>query len=83
TLEAFASGRPVIATPVGAIPEIVNQVEGRWLSADNGAESYAQALIAYLRGDLPHHSSEKLRDFVKTGYEYDIRLSAFEDLLLS
>ncbi|MDX2076551.1 MAG: glycosyltransferase family 4 protein [bacterium] len=83
TLEAFASGRPVLATPVGAIPEIVNQVERRWLSADNGAESYAQTLIAYLRGELPNHSSEKLRDFVKTGYEQTIRLSAFEDLLLA
>jgi glycosyltransferase involved in cell wall biosynthesis len=83
TLEAFASGRPVIATPVGAIPEIVNQVEPRWLSSDNTATAFAHTLSAYLRGELPHHSPEKLRDFALTHYEQKIRLSALEELLLS
>ncbi|MDZ4672094.1 MAG: glycosyltransferase family 4 protein [Phototrophicales bacterium] len=83
TLESFASGRPVIATPVGAIPEIVNQIEPRWLSSDNTATAFAQTLIAYLHGELPHHPPQKLRDFALNHYEQQTRLSAFEELLLS
>lgn len=83
TLEAFASGRPVIATPVGAIPEIVNQVEPRWLSADNLSTSYAKTLLSYLHGNLPHHTPQTLREFVIQGYERETQLAKFEEFLLA
>ena len=82
TLEAFASGRPVIATPVGAIPEIVNQVEPRWLSADNLSTSYAKTLLSYLHGDFPHHPPQALRDFVIQHYEREVKLAQMENFLL-
>ncbi|MCU0480991.1 MAG: glycosyltransferase family 4 protein [Anaerolineae bacterium] len=80
TLEAFASGRPVIATPVGAIPEVVNQVEPRWLSTNNQSASFAKILLSYLHGDLPSHSPHELRQFVEQNYDKNQQLHRMEKL---
>lgn len=83
TLEAFASGRPVIATPIGAIPEVIEQIEPAWLSDDNSASSFAQKIMAYLRGELPSHPPHTLRDFAIHHYDQNSQLSAFERMLLA
>lgn len=80
TLEAFASGRPVIATPVGAIPEVVNQIEPHWLSSDNQSASFAKILLSYLHGDLPTHHPHELRQFVEQNYDKNQQLSRMERL---
>jgi len=66
-MEAFASGRPVLAIPVGAIPEIVGGVEPRWLSADAGAPALTRLLSDRLAGRLPVHAPGDLRAFVERG----------------
>jgi len=43
-LEGMALGRPVIAVPVGGVPEIVADGETGWLAADLSAEALAAAL---------------------------------------
>lgn len=43
-LEAMAAGLPVIATPVGGIPEIVRHGETGWLVPPNDATALAEAL---------------------------------------
>ena len=48
TLEAIASGDPVIATPVGATPEILKQIGREWLCSN----SSSQALAAKMRERL-------------------------------
>lgn len=53
TLEAYAAGTPVIATPIGAIPEVMGPM-GRdgWLTGDTSSGSIADRMRAFLRGDL-------------------------------
>jgi glycosyltransferase involved in cell wall biosynthesis len=47
-LEAFASGTPVIATPIGAIPELMAPApEG--LARDNSPEALGERMLAFLR----------------------------------
>lgn len=60
-LEALACGRPVLATPVAAIPEVISNFATQWLarSADEGA--IADLIGNYLSGNLPAHSPEELR----------------------
>ena len=51
-LEAYASGTPVIATPVGAIPELVAQQGTQWLTAGTESEQIAERMAAFLRKEL-------------------------------
>ena len=74
-LEALASGRPVLATPVGAIPEVVGAVEPRWLSANEGVPALTVLLSDWLAGRLPVHAPADLRAFVERGYSERRRLA--------
>lgn len=81
-LEALASGRPVLATPVAAIPEIVGAVEKKWLAADAGEAALASLLDRWARGVLPAHSPEELRAFVGRRYAAEERLVELTSAIL-
>ncbi|GAB4511454.1 MAG: hypothetical protein OHK0046_09560 [Anaerolineae bacterium] len=68
TLEAFAAGRPVLATPVAAIPEVMRPMEAAWLAADATPDKIAALIIAYLQGALPSHDPAALRQYAVEGY---------------
>lgn len=51
-LEAYASGTPVIGTPVGAIPEVIGKDREVWLAADKTPASIADKMAQFLEGAL-------------------------------
>ncbi len=67
-LESLASGRPVLATPVGAIPEILGRVEPAWLAANASVDAIARLLRDFLQNRLPEHTPQQLREFVAVNY---------------
>ena len=67
-LESLACGRPVLATPIGAIPEVVGRFEPKWLARDATADSLARHLIRFLDGQLPVHEPQALRATVERLY---------------
>ena len=78
-LEALSAGRPVLATPIGAIPEILRKFEPEWLAQSAQVGDIASLLRRYLKGELPDHSPVSLHDKVHQGYNSARRLDEFID----
>jgi glycosyltransferase involved in cell wall biosynthesis len=74
-LEAFASGRPVLATPVGAIPEVVGAVEPLWLAENSSVAALTRLLSDWLAGRLPGRAPADLHAVVVRDYSQERRLS--------
>jgi glycosyltransferase involved in cell wall biosynthesis len=83
-LEALASGKPVIATPVGAIPELLSPIYPEGLLPEVSAEALAKALIkhveAYRRGERDDDKKEKFRRYVCERYSTEIGTGRFREL---
>jgi glycosyltransferase involved in cell wall biosynthesis len=76
-LEALSAGRPVLATPVGAIPEIVRQFELSWLARSAEVEDIAVLLRQYLTGRMPIHAPSQLHDQIHRDYSRERVLDRF------
>ena len=74
-VEALACGVPVLATPTGAIPEIINRIEPQWLARNTGAEAIGDLLARFLEDRLPRHSASDLRAHVQSRYALDDRVA--------
>ena len=74
-VEALATGSPVLATPTGAIPEVVGGVEPQWLARDNSADAIRELLIRFLDGSLPRHPPESLRAYVERHFSQTDRVA--------
>ena len=64
----MASGRPCLATPAGAIPEVVGRFEPAWLARDVSVEALEELLEAFLRGILPMRDPAALHEAVIAEY---------------
>ena len=49
TVEALASGCPVVATPIGATPEILNPLNRTWLTKGTSPDDISEALSRFLQ----------------------------------
>ena len=59
TAEAFACGTPVVGTPAGATPEILEPIDPRLVTRDTTPEALAEGIVAMLRDQK--HSAERGR----------------------
>jgi len=87
TLEALASGVPVIGTPVGATAEILRGLDAGLLASDARPASIASAVIKfYERSSQRDVMSLKCREYVLKKYTWDHVVkgyrAAFEDAIL-
>jgi glycosyltransferase involved in cell wall biosynthesis len=80
-LESLACGRPTLVTPVGALPEVVNGFEPRWVARDSTPEQIADVLCAFLGGRLPARSAEELRERLTDQYGFARALRTYGQIL--
>ncbi len=78
-LDAMACGIPVVATPVGALPEILSQVDSRLLCPLGDARGLVQAVeFAFEHYDSLARSSYEL---IKTRYDLEVQLRQTVEML--
>ena len=81
TVEALACGTPVVATPVGATPEILAPLEPRLLAADNSPAALAQAVAGALPLGADPSFRRRCREHAEQGYAWERHILALERAL--
>jgi glycosyltransferase involved in cell wall biosynthesis len=86
TLEAMASGTPVLGTPVGGTREILNAFDGGFLFEDISAESMARLIKQECKRLLKDPVAAKLlrqkvRTFVEANYSWERHVNALMALV--
>jgi glycosyltransferase involved in cell wall biosynthesis len=88
TVEALASGLPVLATPIGGTSEILTKLGSDYLFHDSTPQSIANGILKALHGWATNQGaykdvSETCRKVAEEHYSWDNHVSKLEDLFYS
>jgi len=80
-LEAMACGAPVLAMPVGAIPDVVSDGETGFLMSDNSPEAIAENTARVLESGILGKVAENALELVRMTYTYENSVNAWKNVL--
>jgi glycosyltransferase involved in cell wall biosynthesis len=82
-LESMACGTPVLATPVGGVPDIIREGETGFIMKDNSPECIAENVVRV----LSHPDLEQIRknahNLIKREYTYEAAVARYKNVLES
>lgn len=82
-LEAMACGTPVLATPVGVIPDVIRDSETGFIMEDNSPECIARNVVRALNHpDLERISMNALA-IIEKEYTYEVSAERYRNMLTS
>lgn len=79
-LEAMACGTPVLATPVGAIPEVIDDGKTGFIMADNSAECIAKNILRALNHPRLEQIAQNGRDLVQKEFTFEKSVAGYRNI---
>lgn len=80
-LEAMACGTPVLATPVGGVPDVIKDGETGFILEDNSPECIAENVIRALNHPNLEEIVKKARNIIEERYNYDAAVERYKKIL--
>jgi len=80
-LEAMACGTPVLATPVGSIPDLIKDEETGFIMEDNSPEKIASGIIRVLEHPKLKEMANNARFLVEQNYTFEIAVEGYRNIL--
>jgi glycosyltransferase involved in cell wall biosynthesis len=80
-LEAMACGTPILATPVGAIKDIIADGSNGFIIQENLPEKIAQDVNTILTSKKMELVSQNAMNMVKTDYSFDAAVTRYQIIL--
>ena len=82
-LEAMACGTPVLATPVGAIPDVIKDGETGFIMENNSPECIAENIVRALAHPNINEITKNARALVEEKYNYQAAVDGYRIILSS
>ena len=81
TTEALACGTPVVGTPIGATPEILNGLEPRLIASGADPDSLSSAILGFLEGNWQGAlTPTRLHCYIKEHYTWERHIESVENI---
>ena len=81
TIEALSCGTPVIVTPVGANPEVLEPLGQEFLCQDTMSEALAERIVWFVKRGVGVELRRRCRDYCKANFEIEEVAGSIEGIL--
>ncbi len=82
-LEAMACGTPVLATPVGAIPDVIKDSDTGFIMENNSPECIAENIVRALDHPNLEQIAPNARSLVERDFTYEAAVERYRNILLA